>query len=88
MDLQVQKEPINPKNDKNWPVRKYPSIRSASILVVKEDCGRKNIEILAPKKVERVTFKKSGFMYIYRYPFTLIMGQEINPISLEFCHNY
>lgn len=89
LDLQVKKDTINPNNDKNWFVCWLPSsICYVSSPIVKEDFNWNNIEIFASNEVERITFSKLRFMYVYTYYFTLKLSQEIDPIILKYFHWY
>lgn len=66
MDLHIQKTSSNPNDDINRAVGKYPSsIFSISVPVLKVNYGWNNIEILAALKVERVTFSKPGYVFVY-----------------------
>lgn len=60
----------------------------ANIPIMKKDCNWKIIKVLAYLEVERVTFSKLGYIFVYIYLFTLRLSKKINPIILELCRNY
>lgn len=80
-DLQIQNPSSNPDDDINRAVCECPSsIHATNIPVVKEDCGWNNIEVLSSLKVERVTYRKPWYIFIYTYPFTLRLGKRDWPL--------
>lgn len=74
-------------NDHNKPVKRYPYIIDPeSLLKVLGDChqGNEHIGIEAPSSYERVSSRRSGFLFVHTYPFTLGLNPLIANVVLNF----